>query len=89
MARIYRFNIWTERSSIFDPKKDAIVDNKKTEFSEILTDMSQFAGALVGAAVIVGKKAIRCVNDLTMVQTHIKPPTEPAKNDNEVKSKTN
>ena len=65
------------------------MENNKSEFLEAVTEMSQFAGALVGAVVIAGKKAIHCVNDLTMVQTHIKPPTEPAKNDNEVKSKTN
>jgi len=88
-VRIYRFNIWTEKFSIFDLKEDMIMNSKKSEFSEVLTDMSQFAGALVGAAVIAGKKAIRCVNDLTMVETHIKPSSDPAKEDSEVKSKTN
>ena len=65
------------------------MNSKKSEFSEALTDMLQFVGALVGAAVIASKKAIRCVNNLTMVQTHIKPSTDLAKDDSEVKSKTN
>jgi len=62
------------------------MNSRKSEFSEVLTDMSQFAGALVGAAVIAGKKAIRCVNDLTTVETHIKPSTDPVKDDSEVKN---
>jgi len=65
------------------------MDSKKSEFLEAVAEVSQFAGALVGAAVIVGKKVIRCVNDLTLVETHIKPSTDPVKDNNEVKSKTN
>ena len=87
--KIYRFNIWTAKFSIFDLKEDLIMNSRKSEFSEVLTDMSQFAGALVGAAVIAGKKAIRCVNNLTIVETHIARSTGPAKNNSEVKSKTN
>ena len=64
------------------------MENEKSGFSQVLTEMSQFAGALVGAAVIAGKKAIRCVNDLTIVETHIKPSTDPVKDNSEVKSKT-
>lgn len=87
--KIYRFNIWTAKFSIIVLKEDLIMNSRKSEFSEVLTDMSQFAGALVGAAVIAGKKAIRCVNNLTIVETHIKPSTGPAKDNREVKSKTN
>jgi hypothetical protein len=65
------------------------MNNRKSEFSEVLAEMSQFAGALVGVGVIAGKKVIRCVNDLTIVETHIKPPTDPAKDNCKVKSKTN
>ena len=65
------------------------MNSKKSEFSEVVADMSQFAGALVGAGVIVGKKVIRYVNDLTIVETHIKPPDEPAKDKSKVISKKN
>jgi hypothetical protein len=87
-VKTYRFNIWTEKFNIFDLKEDAIMDSKKAEFSEALSEMSQFAGALVGAAVVAGKKVIRCVNDLTIVETHIEPSTDPVKDNSEVKSKT-
>ena len=65
------------------------MNNRKSEFSEVLAEMSQFAGALVGAGIITGKKVIRCVNDLTIVETQIKPSTDPAKENSKVKSKTN
>jgi len=52
------------------------MDNKKSEFSEIVADMSQFAGALSGAAVVAGKKLTRYVNDLTTVDTTLKPPAD-------------
>ena len=52
------------------------MDNKKTEFSEIIADMSQFAGALAGAAVIAGRKVICYLNDLTIVDTILKPPAD-------------
>lgn len=65
------------------------MSSKKSEFSEVVAEMSQFAGALVGAGVVVGKKVIRYVNDLTIVDTHIKPPTDPAKDKGKVRSKTN
>jgi len=50
--------------------------NRKSEFLEVVTDMSQYAGALVGAAVIAGKKVICCLNDLTIVDTVLKPPAD-------------
>jgi len=50
------------------------MENKNSEFSEIVADMSQFAGALVGTAVIAGKKVMRYLNDLTIVDTILKPP---------------
>ena len=52
------------------------MENKKSEFSEIVSDMSQFAGALAGAAVVAGKKVIRYLNDLTIVDTILKPPAD-------------
>ena len=52
------------------------MDNKKSEFLEAVADMSQFAGALAGTAVIAGKKLVRYINDLTIVDTILKPPTE-------------
>jgi hypothetical protein len=65
------------------------MNSKKSEFSEVVAEMSQFAGALVGAGVIAGKKVIRYVNDLTIVETHIKPTTDLAKDKGKVKNKTN
>jgi len=65
------------------------MENKKSEFSEVLTNMSQFAGALVGAAVIAGKKAINCITDLTAVETNLKPTTDAVKDKSEAKSKAN
>jgi len=65
-----------EKFSIFDLKENVVMDDKKSEFSEVLTEMSQFAGALAGAAVVFGKKALRYLNDLTTVETSLKPPTE-------------
>jgi len=53
-----------------------MIENKKSEFSEIIADMSQFAGALAGAAVVAGKKLIRYINDLTIVDTILKPPAD-------------
>ena len=61
------------------------MDNKKSEFAEAVADMSQFAGALAGAAVIAGKKLVRYINDLTIVDTIVKPPAEGDQSD----SKTN
>lgn len=52
------------------------MDKKKSEFSEIVSDMSEFAGVLAGAAVVAGKKLIRYVNDLTTVDTVLKPPAD-------------
>ena len=49
------------------------MENEKSEFLEVVADMSQFAGALAGAAVVAGKKLIRYVNDLTIVDTILKP----------------
>ncbi len=63
--------------------------SKKSDFLEVLAEMSQYAGILVGTAVIAGKKVIRYANDLTIVETHIEPPTNQVKNDNEIRSKTN
>jgi hypothetical protein len=52
------------------------MDNKKSEFSEIVTDMSQFAGALIGTAVVAGRKLICYINDLTIVDTLLEPPAD-------------
>lgn len=52
------------------------MDNKKSEISEIVVDMSQFAGALAGAAVVAGKKLICYINGLTIVDTLLEPPAD-------------
>jgi hypothetical protein len=52
------------------------MENKKSEFSEAVADISRFAGVLTGAAVVAGKKAISYLNDLTITETHLKPPTD-------------
>ena len=56
--KIYRFNIWMEKFRIIVLKEDKIVESKKSEILQVVTDMSQFAGALSGAAVVAGKKVI-------------------------------
>jgi len=56
------------------------MEDEKTEFLEVVADMSQFAGALAGAAVVAGRKAIRYLNDLTIVDTILRPPAEPDRN---------
>jgi len=61
---------------VFELKEDRIMDKKKSEFSEIVSDMSEFAGFLACAAVVAGKKLIRYVNDLTRVDTNLKHPAE-------------
>ena len=38
--------------------------------------MSQFAGALAGDAVVAGKKVMRHLNNLTIVDTILKPPAD-------------
>ena len=50
--------------------------NEKSEFLEAVTDMSQFTGALAGAAVVAGNKLVRYINDLTIVDTILKPPAD-------------
>jgi len=78
-----------EKFRIFNLKEDAIMNSKKSEFGKAVTEMSQFAGALVGAAVIAGKNVICCVTHLAIVETHIKPSTDTVRDNSEVKSKTN
>ena len=65
------------------------MENKKSEFSEIVSDMSQFAGALAGAAVVAGKKVIRYLNDLTIVDTILKPPADEEQRSDSKISRTN
>ncbi len=64
------------------------MENKKSELSEIVADMSQFAGALAGAAVIGGKKVVRYINDLTTTNTDLKPPTDEVQATDNKNSKT-
>jgi len=52
------------------------MENEKSEFTEAVSDMSQFAGALAGAAVVASKKLIRYLNDLMTVETSLKPPAD-------------
>ena len=49
------------------------MDNKKSEFSEIVEDISEFSGALAGTVVVAGKKLICYINDLTLVDTLLEP----------------
>lgn len=46
--------------------------NEKSEFMEVISDMSQFAGALAGAAVTAGKELMSYINELIIVEP-IKP----------------
>ena len=65
------------------------MENEKSEFSEIVAEMSQFAGALAGAAVVGGKKVIRFINDLTTVETTIKPSADEDRKTDSKLGKTN
>lgn len=65
------------------------MDNKKSELSEAVSDMSQFAGALAGATVVAGKKLIRYLNDLTIVDTILKPPADEVRTTDHKASRTN
>ena len=49
---------------------------KRSEFSEVITDMSQFAGTLIGTAVVAGRKLICYINNLTVVDTLLEPPAD-------------
>jgi len=51
--------------------------------------MSQFAGALAGAAVVASKKVMRYLNDLTIVETILKPPADVVQTTDSKNSKTN
>ena len=65
------------------------MEKKKTEFFiETVADMSELAGVLASAAVVAGKKLIRYVNDLTIVDTTLKPPAEDAENNSKTNAKT-
>lgn len=65
------------------------MDNKKSEFSETVSDMSRIAGALAGATVVTGKKLIRYLNDLTIVDTILKPPADEVQITDSKTSRTN
>ena len=64
------------------------MENKKSEFLEAVSDMSRFAGALSGVAVVTGKKIIRYVNNLTIVDTILKPPAEDDQNNGKTNAGT-
>ena len=64
------------------------MEDEKSEFTEAVSDMSQFAGALAGAAVIAGKKLVRYINDLTIVDTTLKPPAESGQGNSKTNAKT-
>ena len=51
--------------------------------------MSQFAGALAGAAVVASKRVMRYLNDLTIVETILKPPADVVQTTDSKNSKTN
>ena len=46
-----------------------MVENEKSELLKAVADMSQFAGALAGAAVVAGKKLIDYINKLTIAES--------------------
>ena len=77
-----------EKFRAFELKEDRIVDKKKSEFLEIVADMSELAGVLTSKAVVAGKKIIRYVNNLTIVDTTVKPPAEGAENNSKTNAKT-
>ena len=52
------------------------MEDEKSELLEVVADVSQFAGALASATVVAGKKLLSYVNDLTTVDTVLKPPTD-------------
>ena len=65
------------------------MEKKKSEFfRETVADISEFAGVLAGEAVVAGKKIIRCVNNLTTVDTTLKPPAEGAESNSKTNAKT-
>ena len=76
MEKTYLSNIWTEKFRIFDLKEDEMIENKKSEFSEIVAEISQFAGALASAALVGGKNVISYLYDMTIVDTILKPPAD-------------
>ena len=64
------------------------MSERKSDFAEGLEEMSQFAGSLVGALVMTGKKAIKRIRDLTQVDTTLKPPTAPGPDSETKRSET-
>jgi hypothetical protein len=66
-----------------------IMDNKKSEFSETVLDMSRIAGVLAGDTVVAGKKLIRYLNDLTIVDTILKQPADEVQITDSKTSRTN
>ena len=63
-----------EKFKILGPKGDEDKGEQEIRIFEIVADMSHFAGALAGAAVVAGMKVIRYVNDLTIVDSILKQP---------------
>ena len=70
-------------------KEDRKMDDKQSEFSEIIVEMSQFAGSLAGTALVTGKKLIRYVNDLTIIDTLLEPPADEKQKSKATRSTTN
>ena len=65
------------------------MEKKKSEYLwETVADMSELAGVLTSKAVVAGKKVIRYVNNLTIVDTTLKPPAEDAENNSKTNAKT-
>ena len=52
------------------------MEQNKSEFSEVVEEMSRFAGALAGAAVVASKKVMHYLNNLTIVETILEPPAD-------------
>ena len=55
------------------------MDDKKSELSEVVSDMSEFAGTLTGTAVVAGKKLICYINNLTILDTILGSPVDEEK----------
>ena len=49
-------------------KKGKAMENDKSEFLEIIEDISKFVGAFAGAAVVTGRKIQHCVKSMITVE---------------------
>ena len=78
-----------EKFRIFDLKGDRDNGEREIRIFEIVVDISHFAGAMAGAAVVTGIKVIRYLNDLTIVDTILNQPADEEQSSDSKISKTN